>query len=59
MKRPIGCWGDLSVFSFHATKLFHTVEGGAITTLDEAAVRARGQQATRRFWDVIRKGAAH
>jgi len=35
------------------------VEGGAITTLDEAAVRARGQQATRRFWDVIRKGAAH
>lgn len=28
--RPIGCWGDLSVLSFHATKLFHTCEGGAI-----------------------------
>ena len=22
--RPIGCWGDLSVLSFHATKIFHT-----------------------------------
>ena len=29
--RPIGSFGDLSVFSFHATKLFHTAEGGAIT----------------------------
>jgi dTDP-4-amino-4,6-dideoxygalactose transaminase len=28
--RPIGAWGDLSVFSFHATKLFHTAEGGAV-----------------------------
>lgn len=28
--RPIGSWGDLSVFSFHATKLFHTCEGGAV-----------------------------
>lgn len=28
---PIGCWGDLSMFSFHATKLFHTAEGGAVT----------------------------
>lgn len=28
---PIGAWGDLSVFSFHATKLFHTAEGGAVT----------------------------
>ncbi|MFP8879768.1 MAG: DegT/DnrJ/EryC1/StrS family aminotransferase [Myxococcota bacterium] len=30
MGRPIGVWGDLSIFSFHATKIFHTVEGGAI-----------------------------
>jgi dTDP-4-amino-4,6-dideoxygalactose transaminase len=29
--RGIGTFGDLSVFSFHATKLFHTAEGGAIT----------------------------
>lgn len=28
--RPIGMWGDLSVLSFHATKLFHSAEGGAI-----------------------------
>lgn len=25
-------WGDISALSFHATKLFHTIEGGAITT---------------------------
>lgn len=28
--RPITDWGDLSILSLHATKLFHTVEGGAI-----------------------------
>lgn len=28
--RGIGTWGDLSVLSFHATKVFHTAEGGAI-----------------------------
>ncbi|QEE16065.1 DegT/DnrJ/EryC1/StrS family aminotransferase [Promethearchaeum syntrophicum] len=27
---PIGKFGDLTMFSFHATKLFHTVEGGAL-----------------------------
>jgi dTDP-4-amino-4,6-dideoxygalactose transaminase len=27
----IGNLGDISMFSFHATKLFHTVEGGALT----------------------------
>lgn len=27
-------WGDISTTSFHATKLFHTVEGGAIFTKD-------------------------
>ncbi len=27
-------WGDLSTLSFHATKLFHTVEGGAIVAQD-------------------------
>ena len=30
--RGIGSFGDASVFSFHATKLFHTFEGGMITT---------------------------
>ena len=28
----IGNFGDASMFSFHATKLFHSAEGGAITT---------------------------
>jgi len=31
--RSILEWGDVSTLSFHATKLFHTVEGGAVTTL--------------------------
>lgn len=30
--KGIGTFGDASVFSFHATKLFNTIEGGAITT---------------------------
>ncbi len=28
-------YGDISVMSFHATKLFHTIEGGAIITNDD------------------------
>lgn len=37
---PIGTLGDVSMFSFHATKLFHCAEGGALTTGD-AALKAR------------------
>jgi dTDP-4-amino-4,6-dideoxygalactose transaminase len=33
---PICNFGDLSVLSFHATKVFNTVEGGAIICHDEA-----------------------
>lgn len=29
-------WGDVSTCSFHATKLFHTVEGGAVIAKDKA-----------------------
>jgi dTDP-4-amino-4,6-dideoxygalactose transaminase len=32
-------YGDISVLSFHATKLFHTIEGGALIIDDEALVR--------------------
>lgn len=32
--RGIGSFGDASVFSFHATKVFHTIEGGAVTFTD-------------------------
>ena len=28
-------WGDVSILSFHATKLFHTVEGGALIIDDD------------------------
>ncbi|MEM3844684.1 MAG: DegT/DnrJ/EryC1/StrS family aminotransferase [Candidatus Parvarchaeota archaeon] len=35
-------YGDASIISFHATKLFHTIEGGAIVTQnDDIAHRAR------------------
>jgi len=35
-------WGDVSVLSFHSTKLFHTIEGGALISNDDAlAARAR------------------
>ena len=30
--KGIGSYGDASVFSFHATKVFNTIEGGAVTT---------------------------
>lgn len=33
-QKPITSFGDCSTLSFHATKLFHTAEGGAIVTPD-------------------------
>lgn len=33
--RGIGSFGDASVFSFHATKVYHTIEGGAVAGNDE------------------------
>jgi len=32
-------FGDISTLSFHATKLFHTIEGGAIITNDDELAR--------------------
>jgi dTDP-4-amino-4,6-dideoxygalactose transaminase len=32
--RPIAHYGDLSMFSFHATKLFHSIEGGMLVFQD-------------------------
>jgi dTDP-4-amino-4,6-dideoxygalactose transaminase len=34
--RSLLAYGDITTCSFHATKLFHTSEGGAIITTDEA-----------------------
>lgn len=33
--RGIGAYGDASCFSFHATKVFNTIEGGAVCFTDE------------------------
>ncbi len=30
-QRGIGNYGDVTIFSFHATKVFNTIEGGAVT----------------------------
>ncbi len=38
--RHAAAWGDASVLSFHATKLFSTVEGGAVCTDDAGLVQA-------------------
>lgn len=32
--KGIGDYGDVSMFSFHATKVFHTIEGGCLTFRD-------------------------
>ncbi len=32
----VGNFGDVSMFSFHATKVFHTIEGGALTYQDSS-----------------------
>ncbi len=34
--RGIGDYGDVSMFSFHATKVYHTIEGGCLTFKDSA-----------------------
>lgn len=33
--KPIGQFGDISMFSFHATKIFNTIEGGALVYSDK------------------------
>lgn len=35
LDQGIGTYGDATMFSFHATKVFHTIEGGAITYNDK------------------------
>lgn len=34
--KGIGSYGDASMFSFHATKVFNTIEGGAVTYNDDS-----------------------
>ena len=36
--RPVAQYGDASMLSFHATKVFNTIEGGAVVCNDQAIV---------------------
>lgn len=37
--KGVGSFGDISMFSFHATKVFHTIEGGGLTYSDSTLVK--------------------
>lgn len=53
---PLLTFGDISTISFHATKLFHTVEGGGIATNDDllahkiSYLRNFGHKGQEEFW---------
>ena len=55
-EKPLVSYGDTSTLSFHATKLFHTVEGGAIITQDDeianriSYMRNFGHKGQEDFW---------
>lgn len=54
--RPIFNYGDMNVLSFHATKIFHTIEGGAVITRDSklahkiSYLRNFGHRGEEAFW---------
>lgn len=54
--RSLYAWGNVSTASFHATKLFHTVEGGALFCNDEETahrisyMRNFGHNGQEAFW---------
>ena len=56
--RSIVSYGDIATLSFHATKVFHTVEGGAIITDDDdlahriSYMRNFGHNGPEAFWGV-------
>jgi len=51
-------YGDISTTSFHATKIFHTIEGGAVFTKDAnllkkmSYLRNFGHEGTEKFMDI-------
>jgi dTDP-4-amino-4,6-dideoxygalactose transaminase len=53
---PVMSFGDISTISFHATKLFHTVEGGGVATNDDllahkiSYMRNFGHKGQEEFW---------
>jgi dTDP-4-amino-4,6-dideoxygalactose transaminase len=54
--RPLAAYGDATALSFHATKLFHTVEGGGVATGDPevahrlAYMRNFGHRGQEAYW---------
>jgi dTDP-4-amino-4,6-dideoxygalactose transaminase len=56
MGKAIVSYGDIATLSFHATKVFHTVEGGAIVTDDDelahriSYMRNFGHKGQEDFW---------
>ena len=54
--KSIVSYGDISTLSFHATKVFHTVEGGALVTNDDklahriSYLRNFGHKGQEAFW---------
>lgn len=47
-ERSIGSYGDVSMLSFHATKVFHTIEGGALLYAD--LILIYGSSILQEFW---------
>lgn len=37
--KSVACFGDISMFSFHATKVFNTIEGGCVCFKDDTFVQ--------------------
>lgn len=54
--KPLLQYGDVSTLSFHATKLFHTTEGGAVVSMNDelahklAYMRNFGHNGPEQFW---------
>ncbi len=44
LDKGIGEYGDVSMFSFHATKVFHTIEGGALCFKDSSLAEKIAKQ---------------
>lgn len=57
-KKALASYGDISTLSFHATKIFHTVEGGAVITNDDelahkiSYIRNFGHNGQEAFWGI-------
>jgi len=47
--KGIGSYGDASIFSFHATKVFNTIEGGAVSYNNKEYGKTLYQ--LKNFWD--------